>query len=106
MPVDLTPAGLARPYPPRPRLLPWAGVWVACNVFGAAAALLLWPKGVLAQGARFWLCVFGIPNLVFLFLLGIRQTVFAGLRALRIRRGTMLHLWRQKIMYQIGRAHV
>lgn len=76
MPVDLTPAGLARPYPSRPRLLPWLGIWIASCVFGAAAALLLWPKGAPAQGTRFWFCVLGIPNLVFLFLLGIRQAGF------------------------------
>jgi hypothetical protein len=56
--------------------VPWLGVWIACNVFGAAAALLLWPKSVPAQGVRFWFCVFGIPNLVFLLLLGIRQAGF------------------------------
>lgn len=76
MPVDLTPAGLARPYPGRPRLLPWLGIWIACNVLGGAAALLLWPKGVPAQGIRFWFCVLGMPNLLFLFLLGIRRAGF------------------------------
>ncbi|MFC4521895.1 hypothetical protein [Cupriavidus pinatubonensis] len=76
MPIDLTPAGVARPYPRKPRLLPWLGIWIACNVFGAAAALLLWPKGVPAQGTRFWVCVIGIPNLVYLFLLGIRRAGF------------------------------
>ena len=76
MPIDLTPAGLGRPYPRRPRLLPWLGIWVACNVFGSAAAVLLWPRSVPAHGVRFWFCVFSIPNLTFLFLLGIRQAAF------------------------------
>jgi len=46
MPVDLSPAGRPSAFPRRPRFWPWwFCIWLACNVFGIAIAMLLWPKG-------------------------------------------------------------
>ncbi|MBB1636414.1 hypothetical protein A9975_36950 [Cupriavidus sp. UME77] len=72
MPIDLSPGGKASPYPAHgPRFLSWLGIWVVCSVLGAAIALLLWPSGVPAHGFLFWWRSVGIPNGVFLIVLGI-----------------------------------
>lgn len=72
MPIDLSPAGQTSPYPAHgPRFLPWLGIWIVCTVVGAALAVLLWPKGVPARESLFWWRTVGIPNGVFLVLLGI-----------------------------------
>ncbi|CAG9182355.1 hypothetical protein LMG23992_04715 [Cupriavidus laharis] len=74
MPIDLSPAGEASPYPAHgPRFLPWLGIWIVCTVVGAALAVLLWPKGVPAGGGLFWWRAVGIPNGFFLILLGIAR---------------------------------
>lgn len=83
MPVDLSPAGPPCAYPTnRPRLVPWLIGWVLCNGIGSAVALLLWPAGTPAHGARFWFCVVGIPNGLFFITLGIAR---AGYEALWFR---------------------
>ncbi|WP_432261383.1 hypothetical protein [Cupriavidus sp. TMH.W2] len=72
MPIDLSRGGEAIPYPAHGlRFWPWLGVWALCVVVGAAIALLLWPAGAPARGAQFWWRIAGIPNGVFLILLGI-----------------------------------
>ncbi|WP_011296207.1 hypothetical protein [Cupriavidus necator] len=80
MPIDLTPAGKASPYPPGgPRLLPWLGMWAACNAIGAPIGLLLWPTGVPATGTWFWFCILGIPNLLFAVLLGTARASYEAI---------------------------
>ncbi|KVP67530.1 hypothetical protein [Burkholderia ubonensis] len=77
MPVDLSPAGLPSAYPAHgPRLWPWLFAWLLCNGLGAAAVLLLWPAGTPARGTQFWLCLFGIPNVVFFTALAIARTIY------------------------------
>lgn len=74
MPIDLSPAGEASPYPERgPRLLPWLAIWVAFCVAGAAIGLSLWPKGVPARGILFWWRIVGISNLAFVIVLGVAR---------------------------------
>lgn len=73
MPVDLSPAGRPSAYPPRMRLWPWAATWFVCNVFGPVIVLLAWPKGAPARGIEFWIWVVGVPNGVFLVLLGFAR---------------------------------
>ncbi|MFT0170550.1 hypothetical protein ACLKMY_16260 [Paraburkholderia mimosarum] len=80
MPVDLSPAGRPSAYPRRPRFWPWwFCIWLACNIFGIAIAMLLWPKGQPASGGWFWLCFVGFPNGAFLILLGIERAGYEGL---------------------------
>ncbi|MBB5469764.1 hypothetical protein HDG32_005913 [Paraburkholderia sp. CI2] len=80
MPVDLSPAGRPSAYPRRPRFWPWwFCIWLACNVFGVAIAMLLWPKGEPARGAWFWLCFVGFPNGAFVFLFAIERAGFEAL---------------------------
>ncbi|WP_235020968.1 hypothetical protein [Caballeronia telluris] len=75
MPIELSQAGRPSAYPRRPRFWPWwFCIWLACAVFGAAIALLLWPKGERAGGAWFWFCVIGIPNGIFGLLFAIERT--------------------------------
>ncbi|UIF91784.1 hypothetical protein [Cupriavidus sp. UYPR2.512] len=74
MPIDLSPGGEASPYPADVRrFLSWLVIWALCVVVGAAIALLLWPVGVPARGTLFWWRIAGIPNGVFLILLGIAR---------------------------------
>ncbi|WNC89829.1 hypothetical protein RI103_00255 [Paraburkholderia sp. FT54] len=80
MPVDLSSAGRPSAYPRRPRFWPWwFCLWLACNVFGVAIAMLLWPKGQPASGAWFWFCFFGAPNGVFMLLFCIERAGYEGL---------------------------
>ncbi|MCP3712548.1 hypothetical protein M3I54_37490 [Paraburkholderia sp. CNPSo 3274] len=80
MPVDLSPAGRPSAYPRRPRIWPWwFCIWLACNVFGVAIAMLLWPKGQAASGGWFWLCFIGFPNGAFLILFAIERAGYEGL---------------------------
>ncbi|CAG4928454.1 hypothetical protein R52603_05738 [Paraburkholderia saeva] len=80
MPVDLSPAGRPSAYPRRPRFWPWwFCIWLACNVFGVAIAMLLWPKGQSASGGWFWFCFVCAPNGAFLILLGIERAGYEGL---------------------------
>jgi hypothetical protein len=85
VPIDLTPGGPPHPYPKR-RISPasWIVIWALFCSVGACTALLLWPKGTPAQGVRFWLCVVGAPNAVFLMVLGCARATYetAYLRAL------------------------
>ncbi|OED14431.1 hypothetical protein A9Z05_16815 [Burkholderia sp. A2] len=70
MPVDFSPAGRPSAYPHRMRFWPWACTWLVCNVFGPAFVLLAWPKGEPASGLKFWSWIVGVPNGLFLVLLG------------------------------------
>ncbi|WP_028205844.1 hypothetical protein [Paraburkholderia nodosa] len=80
MPVDLSPAGRPSAYPRRPRFWPWwSCIWLACNVFGVAIAMLLWPKGQPASGGAFWFWFAGVPNGAFLILLAIERAGYEGL---------------------------
>jgi hypothetical protein len=80
MPVDLSPAGRASAYPHRPRFWPWwFCIWLACNIFGVAIAMLLWPKGQPVSGAPFWFWFVGVPNGVFLILFAIERAGYEGL---------------------------
>jgi hypothetical protein len=80
MPVDLSPAGRPSAYPRRPRFWPWwFCIWLACNVFGVAIAMLLWPKGQPASGGAFWFWFVGVPNGVFVILFAIERAGFEGL---------------------------
>lgn len=80
MPVDLSPAGRPSAWPRRPRFWPWwFCLWLACAVFGAAIALLLWPKGERAGGAWFWFCVVGIPHGIFGLLFAIERVGYEAM---------------------------
>ncbi len=80
MPVDLSPAGLPSAYPSHgPRFWPWLGIWTVCNVLGASLVVVLWPTGTPTHGVEFWGWVFGIPNAVFVVLLGLDRTGFEAL---------------------------
>ena len=80
MPVELSQAGRPSAYPRRPRFWPWwFCIWLACAVFGAAIALLLWPKGERAGGAGFWFCVIGIPNGIFGLLFAIERVGYEAM---------------------------
>lgn len=80
MPVDLSLAGRLSAYPRRPRFWPWwFCIWLACNVFGIAIAMLLWPKGQPASGAWFWFCIVCDPNGAFLILFSIERAGYEGL---------------------------
>jgi hypothetical protein len=80
MPVDLSPAGRPSAYPRRPRFWPWWFCsWLACNVFGVAIAMLLWPKGQPGSGGWFWFCFVCAPNGVFLILFAIERAGYEGL---------------------------
>lgn len=73
MPVDLSPAGRPSAYPPRMRFWPWVATWFVCNVFGPVTVLLAWPKGEPARSIEFWSWMVGVPNGVFLVLLGFAR---------------------------------
>lgn len=76
MPIDLSLAGYAVPYPPRGlRFLPWFCTWLAVCVAGAAISIYLWPKGIPAKGFSLWLNAVGIPNIAFLAMLGMARVV-------------------------------
>ncbi|CAG9173551.1 hypothetical protein LMG23992_02483 [Cupriavidus laharis] len=76
MPIDLSLAGYARPYPPRGlRFLPWFCAWLVVCVAGAAISIYLWPKGTPAIGFSFWLRTVGIPNVAFLAVLSMARVV-------------------------------
>jgi hypothetical protein len=80
MPVDLSSAGRPSAYPRRPRFWPWwFCIWLACNVFGVAIAMLLWPKGQPASGGWFWFCFVCAPNGTFLILFAIERAGYEGL---------------------------
>ncbi|SDG19649.1 hypothetical protein [Paraburkholderia phenazinium] len=80
MPVELSQAGRPSAYPHRPRFWPWwFCIWLACAVFGAAIALLLWPKGERAGGAGFWFYVIGIPNGIFGLLFAIERVGYEAM---------------------------
>ncbi|HEY4353610.1 MAG TPA: hypothetical protein VGN31_20455 [Paraburkholderia sp.] len=80
MPVDLSSAGRPSAWPRRPRFWPWwFCIWFACNVFGVALAMLLWPKGQPASGAWFWFCLICAPNGTFLILFAIERAGYEGL---------------------------
>ena len=74
MPVDFSSVGRPSVLPRRPRFWPWwFCIWFACNVTGVAVAMLLWPKGQPASGAKFWFDFFGISNGIFVALAGIER---------------------------------
>lgn len=76
MPVDLSLAGDAYPYPSRGlRFLPWFCTWLVFAVVGAALAVYFWPKGTPAQGASFWLRTVGFPHIAFLAVLSLARVV-------------------------------
>lgn len=79
MPVDLSPAGRPSAYPARMRFWPWALTWFVCNVFGPVVVLLAWPKSEPASGLRFWGLISGVPNGLFLVLLGFGRAGYEGL---------------------------
>ncbi|WP_433705374.1 hypothetical protein [Paraburkholderia sacchari] len=79
MPVDLSPAGRPHAYPRRMRFWPWAATWFVCNVFGSLVILLVWPKGEPASGLKFWSWIVGVPNGLFLVLLGLARAVYETL---------------------------
>lgn len=79
MPVDLSPAGRPSAYPARMRFRPWALTWFVCNVFGPVVILLAWPKSEPASGLRFWGLISGVPNGLFLVLLGFGRAGYEGL---------------------------
>jgi hypothetical protein len=77
MPIDLSPAGPRVALPKRRlRLLPCLFGWILCCGVGAALVVLLWPRGVPTHGAWFWVCLFGIPNGVFIGALIIVRIVY------------------------------
>jgi hypothetical protein len=84
MPVDLSPAGRPSAYPQWMRFWPWACTWLVCSVFGVVIVLLAWPKGEPAGGLTFWIWIWiaGVPNGMFLVLLGFGR---AGYKALWYR---------------------
>ncbi|MDQ7977575.1 hypothetical protein QYH69_10030 [Paraburkholderia sp. SARCC-3016] len=72
MPIDLSPAGPPSAYPAHgPRFWPWLGIWFFTNAVGATIVVLLWPAGTPTRGLEFWFWVFGMPNSVFVMLLGL-----------------------------------
>lgn len=80
MPVDLSPAGRPSAWPRRPRFWPWwFCIWIACNVFGVAIVMLVWPKGQPASGGAFWFWFVGVPNDVFVLLSGIERIGYEAL---------------------------
>jgi len=80
MPVDLSSAGRPSALPRRPRFWPWwFCIWLACNVFGVAIAMLLWPKGQSASGGQFWFWFIGVPNGAFVILFAIERAGYEGL---------------------------
>ncbi|CAD9218463.1 conserved membrane hypothetical protein [Burkholderia cenocepacia] len=79
MPVDLSSAGRPSAYPPRMRFWPWALTWFVCNVFVPGVVLLAWPKSEPASGLRFWGLIIGVPNGLFLVLLGFGRAGYEGL---------------------------
>ncbi|WP_059410628.1 hypothetical protein [Cupriavidus basilensis] len=77
MPIDLTPAAAARPYPKQgPRLVPWLLIWVAFATLGAALVILFWPVSWPAKGFGFWFCAAGIPSLAYLLALSLVRLPF------------------------------
>lgn len=74
MPVDLSSAGLPGGYPPKMRFRPWAAAWFVCNLLGSLSVVLAWPNGEPARGLAFWSWMIGIPNGVFLLLLGFTRS--------------------------------
>lgn len=80
MPVDLSRAGRSSAYPRRPRFWPWwFCVWLACAVFGAAIALLIWPTSERASSPWFWFCVVGIPIGLFGLLFAIERARYEAM---------------------------
>ncbi|WP_350260390.1 type VI secretion IcmF C-terminal domain-containing protein [Paraburkholderia bonniea] len=74
MPINLSAAGTPGRYPSRlPHLISWFVVWAACCGAGIVITLLLWPPGKSTQSAWFGFCIAGVPNLVFLLLIGIAR---------------------------------
>lgn len=72
MPVRLeaVPAGATLPAPPR--WLIWLLLYFCLTTISAVLTLLLWPQGVPASGARFWLILWGAPTFIWLLLFGAR----------------------------------
>ncbi|MCG5071905.1 hypothetical protein [Paraburkholderia tagetis] len=58
------------------RFWPWAFTWFVFNVLGPVIVLLAWQKGEPASGLKFWICMVGVPNGLFLVLLGFARAVY------------------------------
>ncbi|HKU00969.1 MAG TPA: hypothetical protein VJS30_31205 [Paraburkholderia sp.] len=94
MPVDLSSAGCPSVLPRRPRFWPWwFCIWFACNVIGVAIAMLLWPKGQPASGAKFWFDFVGISNGIFVALAGIERFGYEVLWYRATRRNLLRSQW-------------
>ena len=97
MPVDLSAAGLPSLLPsPKRHVLAWLAGWLVCAIVGAALALLLWPANTPAKGVWFWFCAVGVPNLVFLVILGITRTSYEAALTQAIYRNQHRQMWLAK----------